>query len=177
MFRRGHCPAGCRPADFMQAQTRAATEIESAVSHLAMTEDSPHPSLTKTVVFIAVAVITNSFGNLLLAIGMDKMPSFQGTSITHYLLALVSQPFVLPGAGLTAIYTFAQLSLFSWADLSYVIPCTAASYVMTTILSKYIMGERVDLARWMGVVLICAGVLMVAKTPTTTKEIKGKAEC
>lgn len=144
---------------------------------LQMTESSPTPSISKTVLFIAVAVIANSFGNLLLAIGMDRMPPFPGTSIPHYVLALFTDPFVLPGAALTAIYTFAQLSLFSWADLSYVIPCTAASYVMTTILSKYVMDERVDLARWMGVVLICAGVMMVAKTPTTTKEIKGKAEC
>ena len=130
----------------------------------------PSPRFLKTMLFIAVAVITNSFGNLMLAIGMDRMPAFSHVPFLHYLLELLANPWLLPGAGLTAVYTLAQLSLFSWADLSYVIPCTASSYVITTILSDFIIGEQVQWARWLGVVLISMGVVLVAETPVTTKE-------
>lgn len=124
----------------------------------------------KTILYLSVAIITNSFGNLLLAIGMDRMPAFGHVALSQYLWALVADPFLMPGAALTAIYAFAQLSLFSWADLSFVVPCTALSYVLSTVLAEFILGESVDLARWAGVLLITLGVGLVAKTPVATTE-------
>lgn len=122
----------------------------------------------KTILYLSVAILTNSFGNLLLAIGMDRMPAFGHVALSQYLWALLTDPFLLPGAALTAIYAFAQLSLFSWADLSFVVPCTALSYVLSTVLAEFILGESVDLARWAGVLLITFGVGLVAKTPVAT---------
>jgi drug/metabolite transporter (DMT)-like permease len=122
----------------------------------------------KTIIFILIVVLANSFGNLLLALGMDRMPSFAHVPLAHYLLALLTSPWVIPGAVLTAVYTLAQLSLFSWADLSYVIPCTAASYIVTTLLGEFVVGEHVEALRWVGVLLISAGVVLVAETPTRT---------
>lgn len=124
---------------------------------------------TKTIIFLVVAVIANSFGNLLLAIGMDRMPPFVGTPFPHYLYLLIANPYLIPGTVLSAIYMFAQLSLFSWADLSFVVPVIASSYVVTTLLSKFVLGEQLQLERWLGVLLICAGVAFVARTPAETK--------
>lgn len=135
-----------------------------------MTTSSPVHKLYKTVLFLAIAVLANSFGNLALAAGMDHMPAFSRVPFLHYLFSLLANPFVLPGAGLTAVYTLAQLSLFSWADLSYVIPCTASSYILTTMLGEFVLGERVEMERWLGVLLIFCGVSLVARTPMTTKE-------
>jgi drug/metabolite transporter (DMT)-like permease len=128
----------------------------------------------KTIIFILIVVLANSFGNLLLAIGMDRMPIFSHIPLMHYLLALLANPWVIPGALLTAVYTLAQLSLFSWADLSYVIPCTAASYIVTTLLGEFVLGEKVVAARWVGVLLISAGVVLVAETPPRTKPRPGE---
>lgn len=97
------------------------------------------------------------------------MPSFAGTPFSHYLYLLVANPYVIPGTALSAIYMFAQLSLFSWADLSFVVPVIASSYVVTTLLSEFVLGEQLQLERWLGVLLICAGVAFVARTPTETK--------
>jgi drug/metabolite transporter (DMT)-like permease len=123
----------------------------------------------KTPAFLVVAVVTNSFGNLLLAIGMDRMPSFVGTPFPHYLYLLIANPYMIPGTALSAAYMVAQLSLFSWADLSFVVPVIASSYVLTTLLSEFVLGEHVQVERWMGVLLICAGVAFVMRTPTDTK--------
>lgn len=126
--------------------------------------------VTKTIIFITVAVLANSFGNLMLAIGMDRMPAFSHLPLSHYILSLITSPFVIPGACISFIYTLAQLSLFSWADLSFVVPCVASSYILTTILSEFMLGEHVHIARWMGVVLIVCGVVLVAETPECTTE-------
>ena len=137
----------------------------------------PSPRATKTVVFIAVAVVTNSFGNLMLALGMDRMPEFTHVPFVHYLAGLLANPFLLPGAALSAVYTLAQISLFSWADLSFVIPCTAASYAVTTLLGQFILGEQVEWARWLGVLLITCGVVLVAETPVATKPHPAEIRC
>ncbi len=105
----------------------------------------------------------------MLAVGMNRMPDFSHVPFHTYLLGLIENPFVLPGAALLAIYALAQLSLFSWADLSYVIPCTASSYILSTILAEFVLNEHVQLARWLGVFLIFLGVTLVAETPMTTK--------
>lgn len=124
----------------------------------------------RTLVFLVVAVLGNSFGNLLLALGMDRMPDFATVPFLSYLAGLVKDPFLLPGAGLTALYTVAQISLFSWADLSYVIPCIASSYILSTILGQMVLNEHVTALRWIGVALIFMGVTLVAETPVATRE-------
>jgi len=131
---------------------------------------------SRTFFFLATAVLANSFGNLMLALGMDRMPAFTHVALLHYMLRALANPFLLPGAVLTAVYTFAQLSLFSWADLSFVIPCTATSYILTTLLGDLVLGEHVELARWIGVLLIFGGVTLVARTPIETKTFPEGAE-
>jgi drug/metabolite transporter (DMT)-like permease len=123
----------------------------------------------RTIIFLSVAVIANSLGNLLLALGMSRMPNFAQVDLTHYLSSIFHNPFLPAGAALSATYAICQLSLFSWADLSFVVPCLASSYVVSTLLAEFVIGEQVELVRWCGVLLICFGDMLVAKTPVTTK--------
>lgn len=123
----------------------------------------------KTALLLAVDVLGNSFGNLELARGMYRMPPFSFNILGTFIVHLVLNPDILAGTALTATYTLAQLSLFSWADLSYVIPCTASTYVVSTLLGRFILGEAVDVQRWIGVAAISLGVILVAETPVATK--------
>jgi drug/metabolite transporter (DMT)-like permease len=126
--------------------------------------------------FLAIAVVANSFGNLLLALGMGRMPDFAAVALHQYLLGLVENAALLAGATLTAVFTLAQVSLFSWADLSYVIPCIASSYILSTLLGEFVLGEPVRFIRWLGVALICFGVYLVATTPVATKVHTAEAQ-
>ena len=123
----------------------------------------------KTVLFLAIVILGNSFGNLLLALAMEHMPGFGQVPFADYLGRLLTEPFLLPGIALSLVYTLAQLSLFSWADLSFVVPCTALSYVLSTVLADVVLGEHVEPERWIGVILISFGVGLVARTPVATK--------
>lgn len=140
-----------------------------------MTADLRDRRVARTALFLAVAVLANSFGNLLLSIGMNRMPAFGHLALQPYLMDLLRDPYLLPGALLTAVYAFVQLSLFSWADLSFVVPCTAFSYVLSTILAEFVLGEQVDWIRWAGVALIFIGVALVFATPIATKPHREEA--
>lgn len=128
----------------------------------------------KTALFLTIAVLANSIGNLLLAIAMERMPGFSQVSLGSYIRALIGNPFMLPGAALNAVYSLVQLWLFSWADLSFVVPCIASSYIVSTLLAEFVLGEQVLRARWIGDLLICVGVILVAKTPVATKPHAGR---
>jgi drug/metabolite transporter (DMT)-like permease len=66
------------------------------------------------------------------------------------------------GLPLLAVSFYALLVLLSWKAISFVIPASALSYVVGTLGAKYILREDVSPARWIGVVLVCVGVALVA---------------
>lgn len=119
----------------------------------------------KNRIFIAIVVLTNASGNVLLAIGMKQMPDFGNVSVLGYTGLLFANLWILSGIALLVVWMVAQLSMFTWADLSYVLPVTAGGYVLTALLGKFFLGETVSIARWLGVVLISFGVVLVSETP------------
>lgn len=61
-----------------------------------------------------------------------------------------------------AISFFSFMTLLSMADLSFAVPATAASYVVETVLAKYVLKERVGPRRWAGALLVACGVALLA---------------
>ena len=62
------------------------------------------------------------------------------------------------------------MTALSFADLSYVLPATAISYVLMVLLSIFWLHEHVSPQRWSGVVLIVIGVGIVAGGPSRTED-------
>jgi uncharacterized membrane protein len=61
------------------------------------------------------------------------------------------------------------MTVLSWADYSYVMPAGAFGYALLTFFAVVFLHEAVSPRRWVGVVLICVGVLLVGQTrPRTT---------
>jgi uncharacterized membrane protein len=131
---------------------------EAAAAHAAR-------SRRKNRIFIALIVISNAFGNLLLGTGVKQLPGFEFASAFSYAISLFTNLWILAGVALLMIWMVAQLTMFTWADLSYVLPVTASGYILTAILSKVFLNENISAARWVGIVLISLGVVFVADTP------------
>jgi uncharacterized membrane protein len=110
---------------------------------------------------LALAVVLlNALGNYCLSRGMRTLGDVD--------LRIATNPWVLGGVVLLIGWLLAQLSLLSWADLTYVLPISAASYVLSAILGAVSLHEHVSPARWAGIVLIAAGVLVVSRTRART---------
>ena len=122
--------------------------------------------------FILLIVITNTIGNILLGAGMQRMPDFQEMGVIGYTAGLLTNWLVVVGTILLIIWMVAQLSMFTWADLTYVLPLTASSYILTALLSRYFLGEHVSVTRWIGIAIISSGVFLVSETPEDTKHNK-----
>jgi drug/metabolite transporter (DMT)-like permease len=83
-------------------------------------------------------------------------------------IARFANPVIIGGVlALIARYIF-QLSLLSWADLTYAIPITSVSYIVITAVGAWVLREEVSAAHWFGVVLILFGVIIVSRTKPLT---------
>ena len=121
----------------------------------------------KSILFAIIAIVTNVGGNALLAHGMHQMGPTVSLSPLAYARLLVN-PWVDLGIALLASWLLANLSLLSWADLSYVLPITATGYALAAILGWAAFGEHVSKPHWIGVAMITIGAALVGETPPHT---------
>lgn len=70
--------------------------------------------------------------------------------------------------GFLALWMFA----LSWEDLTFVMPLTALTYVLNALLAGPALGEHLSATRWVGTILITAGVAII----TTDKSGFDKGE-
>ncbi len=65
------------------------------------------------------------------------------------------------GIALMAVAFFALLAMLSLSKVSFVFPSTASSYAAGALGGKLFLGEKVTSQRWIGVCLVCVGVVLV----------------
>jgi drug/metabolite transporter (DMT)-like permease len=123
--------------------------------------------LLKTRELTLIVIITQVVGNIALSRGMRNMGSILSLSPWPYLHAVLN-PWVAAGVVILAFWMLADLALLSRADLSYVLPVTAVSYVLIAVAGRFVLGERISLTRWSGIAVISMGVMLVGQTPTRT---------
>jgi uncharacterized membrane protein len=70
---------------------------------------------------------------------------------------------------LLIVWLLSQMTLLSWADLSYVLPVTSVGYVLAALSGWFFLNEQIHLARWAGIALIMAGVILVGRTSVNTR--------
>ena len=133
------------------------------------------PLRRKTRVFTALVILTNVLGNFSLSHGMRQVGATDSVSVPAYLQAFTN-PWVIAGMTLLIIWLLAQLSLLSWADLSYVLPVTAIAYVLTAVLGNLAGGEPVAALRWLGILLITAGAILVGRTSAASSKLRAIGE-
>ena len=120
----------------------------------------------KYMVLAGVAVFA-PVGDSLLSHGMKQIGSI---SIHHWdsVILAILNPWIALGIlfllGFFATYTNA----LSWADLTYVLPATSLGYVLLALIAMFWLHEQISPLRWLGILLICAGVGFVTQGPALT---------
>src|ERR1700684_3698294 len=106
---------------------------------------------------LGVITITASCGDTFLSRGMKSLGP---VSLAHpaELIHAIFSPWVAAGIVLLIGFFASYLTALSWADLTYVLPATAISYVMMALLAKRILHEQVTTHRWLGIALVTVGV-------------------
>jgi uncharacterized membrane protein len=116
---------------------------------------------------LAGVTLCASIGDSLLSRGMKQVGSI---SLNHFsdLILAVLNPSVALGILLLLGFFASYMIALSWADLTYVLPATSLGYVLLTLIAKFFLHETVTTSRWIGVLLISAGVGFVTQGPALT---------
>lgn len=110
-----------------------------------------------------------------MALGMRSLAETMSVNPLAYVRAMV-QPEVALGTVLLILWLLTRMTLFSWADLSFVVPVTAVGYILAAVLGHFFLREPVSLVNWAGTLLIFFGTAFVGTTKPKTVECKRSFE-
>ena len=114
----------------------------------------------QVLLIMLAAVVALALGETALAKGMKQTARVEGTWV-ELALAIMRNGWVLAGSALLVVHLGLYLLALRRADLSFALPLTAASYLLSALLARFYLHEHVGTARWLGTFLITAGVAIV----------------
>src|SRR4029077_11944817 len=135
----------------------------------AMTSVQTHK--TKTYVLLFLLVVLGSIGNTILSKGMKDAGDLD---ISHFASLAAGAARVLTsgtiwdGIAMMLAFMVCHMLVLSWADYSFVMPFSAIAYALVPLLAYLFLHEQVSTARWIGIVLIVLGVVLINRTPHRT---------
>lgn len=125
----------------------------------------------KIIVMLAVGVLSQSVGNVLLSRGMKDLAGtdpMQPGQWGPMLWEATVSPTVLIGTALFCVFFVLWAVALSRADLSFVLPAVSFEVVLNVLFANWFLGESITPIRWAGVAFISVGVLMVARSGVRT---------
>jgi drug/metabolite transporter (DMT)-like permease len=128
----------------------------------------------RKVAILGLIILCSTAGDFFLKVGMSQV----GHVHWQHPLALITalfNPWVALGTVTLIVFFVSFMDALTWADLTYVMPATALGYVMTALVSAWVLHEHVSLYRWAGVCLISLAVGLVAGGKAKTTAAGGSA--
>jgi uncharacterized membrane protein len=127
----------------------------------------------KTLGMVLAMVVCANIGDLMLKRGMTQIGAVEisAAGLRHALALTVTNETIWIGILFLTGFTISYMTVLSWADYSYVMPAGAFGYATLTLLAVLFLHESVSPRRWIGVILICIGVLLVGQTRPRTTEV------
>jgi len=118
----------------------------------------------RTFLLLAIIVLSGTGGDIAVTTAMKRIgevKNFAPRALLGVLRRFVQSGWAWLGTALMTLAFFSLLAVLSWADVSFVVPATAANYIVGGLGAKFLLRERVGRARWAGMLLVAAGVAMV----------------
>jgi drug/metabolite transporter (DMT)-like permease len=115
-------------------------------------------------ILVGIIALCNTLGDVLNTAGMKRQGEVEDLSLRSFfrmVARIFRNPLVLAGMGALAVSFFALLSLLSIATVSFAVPAGAISYLLETLLAKYVLKEDVRLRRWAAAILVAGGVVLL----------------
>lgn len=111
-----------------------------------------------------IVVVGTSLGDVFFKRGISalKFPSqFSVATIPHFLVEILSNLWI----DLGILFMIAEFVAFAralrWGEYSVVIPLRSGSYIITALLATYFLHEQLKPTRWIGILIVMLGVIMI----------------
>ncbi len=129
----------------------------------------------RTYLLIAVMVIAGPLGNVLLGKGMKAAGEpavWPVAALGHTAWGIFSTASIWMGIGSLLVFFLANMLVLTEADYSFVQPAGSLAYGVVAVLGTVMLGEHVSVLRWVGIAVICLGVIVVGRGEANTTATK-----
>jgi drug/metabolite transporter (DMT)-like permease len=111
-------------------------------------------------------VALNVVGQLCLKFGMSKMGNFSLSlpNIASVFFRAAVNPYIILGVFCYGLGFLVWLIVLAKAEVSYAYPMISLGYVFTAILAYHFLGEHVTATRFVGILVTCLGVFIIARS-------------
>ena len=119
---------------------------------------------TGEILMLVFFVLCNTGGEIAMSYGMKQVGEPQGfrpLALLRFIWSAARNRWLWVAIPLLAASFYSLLILFSWAPVSVVIPASASNFIVGTFCAKYFLKEHVSRKRWIGVICVWVGVLLV----------------
>ncbi|MBI4154278.1 EamA family transporter [Candidatus Woesearchaeota archaeon] len=117
---------------------------------------------TKSIILATVLVAS---GHLLVKYGLNQLGEISfSNGIFAAFMTIFSSWHVLLGIALFGGSSILWLTSISKTDLSYAVPFLSLSYALVTLFSWLLLAEQLSFTRFLGVGIICTGVVLMARS-------------
>jgi drug/metabolite transporter (DMT)-like permease len=117
-------------------------------------------------VLVFVSIVAMTAAQLMLKKGLTIVGQApQGFSeLLRFFLHAYSNIYIISAVILTIITALAWMQAASKLEISYIYPFMALSYVLVAFFSIWMFHENVTALRWVGIIVVCLGVFLVARS-------------
>lgn len=115
---------------------------------------------------LLIATILGVAGQLILKHGMSQMGLLQldAASVPAIMWRMVTSPYVIGGLLVYGLGTFFWLIVLNRVPLSFAYPFISLGIILGLLSAWGIFHENIPPLRWLGMLVVCAGVLLVARS-------------
>ena len=132
---------------------------------------APKTHQTKTYILLFLLVVLGSVGNTILSKGMKDAGDVDIARLSALAASaarVLTSGTIWLGIAMMLAFMVCHMLVLSWADYSFVMPFSAIAYALVPLLGYLFLHEQVSAARWVGIVLIVLGVVLINRTPHRT---------
>jgi len=129
----------------------------------------------KTLIVLSADILLKALGDVNLSHGMKdigNVHSFNPAALFEVGFHVFTNAWILLGIALLIGFSLLELAGLSWLDLSYMLPMTAFTYVLTAFFAEWLLHEKISLIRWVGISVITLGVVSVGLGESKQKSQK-----
>ena len=114
------------------------------------------------IVLVAISIVLDVIGQLCFKLGLDRLPELEGGfRLNAFWGQVFNTPLLWCGVVTYVIEFFIWLEALSRAPLSLLFPAAALAYCGVVLAGNVFLGEHVSRRRWLGTLVITAGVMLV----------------
>jgi drug/metabolite transporter (DMT)-like permease len=121
--------------------------------------------MLRVIIAMTVASAATATGQILIRRGMQAigpLETYAPMDLIVYFAQALSNPYVIGGTALNAIFYFLLLTSLSWAGVTVALPFSALEYGFAAVLAVTILQEQVTPLRWVGILFVVFGIVLIS---------------